>query len=141
MNLIGFDKNILSKLANLNVNFINWDAETEIKEINKFDVGIMPLENTPFNQGKCGFKLVQYMACSLPTISSPLEANIKINRNKKNLHAVSTEDWISAFEKVHDNRAYFIKVGQENYSDFEKYYTIESNSDSYIMIFNKVKFL
>jgi glycosyltransferase involved in cell wall biosynthesis len=141
LNLIGFDKNLSSKLANLNVNFINWDAETEIEEINKFDVGIMPLENTPFNQGKCGFKLVQYMACSLPTISSPLEANIKINRNKKNLHAVSTEDWISAFEKVHDNRAYFIKVGQENYSDFEKYYTIESNSDSYIMIFNKVKFL
>jgi glycosyltransferase involved in cell wall biosynthesis len=141
LNLIGFDKNISSKLANLNVNFINWDAKTEIEEINKFDVGIMPLENTPFNQGKCGFKLVQYMACSLPTISSPLEANIKINRNKKNLHAVSTEDWISAFEKVHDNRAYFIKVGQENYSDFEKYYSIESNSASYIKIFNKVKFL
>ena len=141
LNLIGFDKNLSGKLANLNVNFINWDAETEIEEINKFDVGIMPLENTPFNQGKCGFKLVQYMACSLPTISSPLEANIKINRNKKNLHAVSTEDWISAFEKVHDNRAYFIKVGLENYSDFEKYYSTESNSASYIMIFNKVKFL
>jgi len=141
LNLIGFDKNISSKLANLNVNFINWDAKTEIEEINKFNVGIMPVENTPFNQGKCGFKLVQYMACSLPTISSPLEANIKINRNKKNLHAGSTEDWISAFEKVHDNRAYFIKVGLENYSDFEKYYSTESNSASYVKIFNKVKFL
>jgi len=141
LNLIGFDKKEFNLFKHLNVNFINWDAKTEIEEINKFNVGIMPVENTPFNQGKCGFKLVQYMACSLPTISSPLEANIKINRNKKNLHAGSTEDWISAFEKVHDNRAYFIKVGLENYSDFEKYYSTESNSASYVKIFNKVKFL
>jgi len=141
LNLIGFDKKEFNLFKNLNVNFINWDAQTEIEEINKFDVGIMPLENKDFNHGKCGFKLVQYMACSLPTISSPLEANIKININKKNLHAVSTEDWICAFEKVHDNRAYFITVGQENYSDFEKYYSTESNSTSYITIFNKVKFL
>jgi glycosyltransferase involved in cell wall biosynthesis len=141
LNLIGFDKKESNIFKHLNVNFINWDAETEIEEINKFDVGIMPLENNDFNHGKCGFKLVQYMACSLPTISSPLEANIKINRNKKNLHAVSTEDWISAFEKVHGNRAFFILVGEENYSDFEKYYSTENNSASYLNLFNKLNCL
>lgn len=139
LNLIGFDKNVIGKLAHLNVNFINWDAKTEIEEINKFDVGIMPLENTPFNQGKCGFKLVQYMGCSLPTISTPLEANVKINRNNKNLHSITTEDWVNAFEKVYNNQAYYREVGLENYIDFTKYYTVESNSDSYIAVFKKCK--
>lgn len=139
LNLIGFDINESSKLAHLNVNFINWNAETEIEEINKFDVGIMPLENTRFNQGKCGFKLVQYMGCSLPTIATPLEANVKINRNKKNLYAITTEEWVSAFEKIYNNQNYFREVGQENYEDFTKYYTVESNSETYIALFNKLK--
>lgn len=139
LNLIGFDRNESSKLAHLNVNFINWDAKTEIEEINKFDVGIMPLDNTPFNQGKCGFKLVQYMGCSLPTIATPLEANVKINRNKKNLHAITNEDWVDAFEKVYDNQDYFRETGLENYEDFTKYYTVESNSGTYITVFNKIK--
>jgi hypothetical protein len=139
LNLIGFDRNESSKLGHLNVNFINWNAETETEEINKFDVGIMPLDNTPFNQGKCGFKLVQYMGCSLPTIATPLEANVKINRNKKNLHAITNEDWVSAFEKVYNNQDYFREVGLENYDDFTKYYTVESNSGTYITVFNKIK--
>lgn len=139
LNLIGFDQNEFGKLAHLNVNFIKWDATTELEEINKFDVGIMPLENTRFNQGKCGFKLVQYMGCSLPTIATPLEANVKINRNKKNLYAITTEDWVNAIEKVFHNQDYFREVGLDNYDDFTKYYTRENNSETYIAIFNKFK--
>ncbi len=139
LNLIGFDKTLASKLAHLNVNFIDWNDDSEIAEISKFDVGIMPLENTPFNQGKCGFKLVQYMGCSLPTVSTPLEANVKINRNRKNLHAITSEDWETALEKVYYNQNYFREVGLENYKDFEKYYTIESNSNVYIELFREVK--
>ncbi|WP_291103354.1 MULTISPECIES: glycosyltransferase [unclassified Flavobacterium] len=139
LHLIGFDQNESSKLAHLNVNFINWDSKTEIEEIYKFDVGIMPLENTPFNQGKCGFKLVQYMGCSLPTIATPLDANVKINRNKKNLYAITNEDWVSAFEKVYNNQDYFREVGLENHDAFTKYYTVESNSGTYITVFNKLK--
>lgn len=139
LNLIGFDKNEYGKLTHLKVNFIEWNSKTEIEEINKFDVGIMPLDDTPFNRGKCGFKLVQYMGCSLPTISTPLEANVKINRNKKNLLAVSKQDWIDAFEKVYNNQEYFREVGLENYQDFIKYYTVESNKETYMAIFNKLK--
>ncbi len=139
LNLVGFDKNESNKLAHLNVNFIDWDSKTEIEEINKFDVGIMPLDNTPFNQGKCGFKLVQYMGCSLPTIATPLEANVKINRNKKNLFAISNDDWVIAFEKVYSNQDYFREIGQQNYFDFANYYTIESNSGRYLSVFNKLK--
>ncbi len=82
---------------------------------------------------------MQYKGYSLPTIATPLEANVKINRNNKNLHAITTEDWVNAFEKVYNNQAYYREVGLENYIDFTKYYTVESNSDSYIAVFKKCK--
>ena len=139
LNLIGFDIELKDKLNLLNVNFINWNAEIEIKEIKKFNVGIMPLENTMFNHGKCGFKLVQYMGCFLPTISSPLEANVKINRNKKNLHATTDDEWLKAFMEIYNNQSYFKEVGVENYNTFINHYTIEKNSQYYLKIFSTVK--
>ncbi|QBN19822.1 glycosyltransferase [Flavobacterium nackdongense] len=140
LNLIGFDEGLSHQLSHLNVNFVKWNAETEIQEIKKFDVGIMPLENTPFNQGKCGFKLIQYMGCSLPTIATPLEANVKINRSGKNLHAITTEDWVDAFKEIHQNRDYYKAIGKENFNDFEKFYTVENNSETYVKIFKEVKY-
>jgi len=139
LNLIGFDENEKEKFKSLHVNFIKWNTTTEIEEIKKMDVGIMPLDKTPFNQGKCGFKLVQYMGCALPTISSPLEANIKINRNKKNLHATTNEEWLKAFLEIYNHQLYYKEVGILNYQDYIKHYTIENNSKFYLEIFNKVK--
>jgi hypothetical protein len=79
------------------------------------------------------------MGCSLPTIATPLEANVKINRNQKNLHAITIEDWVNAFEKVYNNQDYFREVGKENYVDYTKYYTVEGNSEAYIAVFNRFK--
>ena len=43
-----------------------------------FDVGIMPLPDEPWPRGKCGFKLIQYMACGLPVVALPVGANAEI---------------------------------------------------------------
>lgn len=137
LHLIGFNRNLKSCLSNLNVSFIEWNEDTELDEIRKFDVGIMPLDDNPFNRGKCGFKLIQYMACSKPTISTPLEANVKINRNMQNLHAVSDADWINAILSIRNNKNKFEKIGIENYEIFKYYYSAESNYEVYCKILKK----
>jgi len=58
VHLIGFDKKLEDKLL-FNGKIIEWSEQTEVDEICKFDVGIMPLEDGPFERGKCGFKLIQ----------------------------------------------------------------------------------
>jgi glycosyltransferase involved in cell wall biosynthesis len=60
------------------VNLIKWEADTEIKNLLAADIGIMPLEDTIWEKGKCGFKLIQYMASGLPVIASPAPANLEI---------------------------------------------------------------
>ncbi len=136
--LVGFDERLSVYFRNINFQLIDWNGLSEYQEISKFDVGIMPLDDTFFNLGKCGFKLIQYMSCSIPTISTPTEANLKINRNGLNLHASTTVEWYSAFLKVYQNRDRYKVIGEQNFEDFSKYYSIEYNSDTYISIFNEI---
>ena len=84
-------------LTGLHYTIYDWEEETEVRYLKTCDVGIMPLSDEPFNRGKCGFKLIQYMACGLPTISTPMEANVKINRDGNNLFATTPEEWLALF--------------------------------------------
>jgi len=62
-------------LPGVEVESLTWTLETEAELIAECDIGIMPLHDTPWEQGKCAYKLIQYMACGLPTVASPIGAN------------------------------------------------------------------
>jgi glycosyltransferase involved in cell wall biosynthesis len=139
LNLIGFDislKHIFQN--NIAVRFIEWNDLTEVEEICKFDVGVMPLPDEPFERGKCGFKLIQYMACGIPTISTPLEANVKINKDNGNLFASTQEDWYSSFVQVYRERRVFKEIGKKNIEIVKNYYSIEVNVNKYIELFENI---
>ncbi len=136
--LMGFDNNLKSRLNIPNVEFYNWSAQDELIFLKEIDLGIMPLDDTPFNRGKCGFKLIQYMAMGKPTLSTPLEANVKINRNNSNLFATSEEEWVDCISKFISNLSFYSEVGLNNQKIVEKYYSVEANSISYIKIFNQL---
>ena len=68
-----------------------WHETTEVAEIQRFDVGIMPLPDEPFERGKCGYKLIQYMACGLPVIASPIGVNRAGSCSTKPAAAEATE--------------------------------------------------
>jgi len=136
--LIGFDTNLISYLDGINYEIIRWDQNTEVSEINKFDVGIMPLDDTDFNKGKCGFKLIQYMACAKITVSTPTETNISINKNNDNLYAISVDDWLKSFLKINYNYSKYVECGINNYNIIKSYYSVQSNYSKYISLFNSI---
>ncbi len=68
----------LPEIPNLNIEFVQWDLGTQYEEISKFDIGLMPLSNDPFSEGKSSYKLLQYLASGIPSICSPVGMNIEV---------------------------------------------------------------
>lgn len=84
-----------------NVKNIEWKEETEVENILKFDIGIMPLESTPWEQGKCSYKLIQYMGCGLPVVASSIGMNKQVVKNGFNGYLVKNElDWETYLEEL-----------------------------------------
>jgi len=99
-------------LPGVPVEFVEWSEETEVQNLKSADVGIMPLSDEPWERGKCGFKLIQYMASRLPVIASPVGINCEIVEEGVNGYLVSdTNAWVSALNSLRANKEIRIKMG------------------------------
>lgn len=104
-------------------NLIKWSEDTEIKDMKRFDIGIMPLMDSPWERGKCGFKLIQYMGCALPVVGSPVGVNSEIIDHYKNgFLATSAEDWENSLEVLIKDEHLRKKMGKEGKDKVEPCY-------------------
>jgi glycosyltransferase involved in cell wall biosynthesis len=117
------------KWENTNVHFLPWREETEIQNIRRFDVGIMPLLDEPFERGKCGYKLIQYMACGLPVIASPVGVNRQIvEHGVTGFIASSPDEWIQALDYLHKNPSARQEMGQAGRKKMEAEYSLQATA-------------
>lgn len=94
-----------------NTELREWAESREIADVQSFDIGIMPLPDDPWSRGKCGFKLVQYMACGLPVVASPVGVNSQIV-GKAGLLASSAEEWRNALLCLLESAAMRKELGE-----------------------------
>lgn len=78
-----------------------WSADTEAASLAAGDVGIAPTPTDPWTLGKCGFKVVQYMAAGLPVVASPVGANAELVRDGVTGFLPTTDaDWADAIARL-----------------------------------------
>ena len=136
INLIGANK---IKINSVSINYIKWDENTEVEEISKFDVGIMPLPDNSWERGKCGFKLIQYLSCNLPVIGSPVGVNREIIINGVNgFQANSTDEWIKYIRLLKDDKELMLKMGKNGRRFVEEKYSLQRNVVKLIDYFNEL---
>jgi len=110
----------------LNATYVNWAQNTEIDEISTFDVGVMPLQDTPFSRGKCAFKLIQYMACWKPVIGSPVGENSIIIEHGLNGYLADTpQAWYEALERLIKDRNLAESMGRRGRRKVEEAFSTQ----------------
>jgi glycosyltransferase involved in cell wall biosynthesis len=88
-------------MAGVDVECAEWSAERENELLRECDVGVMPLFDTPWERGKCAYKLIQYMACALPTVASAVGANLDVTVESETGFLVSNDDeWVDRLRRL-----------------------------------------
>lgn len=117
---------------------IQWSEQTEVDEMQRFDVGIMPLPDDPWARGKCGFKLIQYMACGLPVIASPVGVNTEIVTHGLNGYLAETPDeWVNAIRHLKSNPKLCKEMGATGRRRVEESYCLNVTTPKMIGLFSK----
>jgi glycosyltransferase involved in cell wall biosynthesis len=113
----------------LPVEYVPFSAADEVEPSESFDVGIMPLPDGPWERGKCGLKLIHYMACGLPTVASPVGVNSQIVEHGVTGFLASTHrEWVEALCALRDSPALRRTMGQAGRMKVERLYSLQVNA-------------
>jgi glycosyltransferase involved in cell wall biosynthesis len=123
----------------LSVDCRPWSEEREVSDIQNFDIGIMPLIDSPWERGKCGYKLIQYMACGLPVVACPVGVNQEIVQHGINGYlASSVDEWIDAFRALFSDSQNRLIMGVHGQRSVEKTYCIQVTAPRLARLFHEV---
>lgn len=104
-----------------------WSEATEVALIQSMDIGLMPLPDTPWTRGKCGYKLIQYMACGVPVIASPVGVNRDIVEHGVNGFLAETDaDWRAAIETLLGDAELRRRMGAAGRKKVEDQYSLQT---------------
>lgn len=89
------------QFENLRVINLPWSQKTEADEIAKCHIGIAPMDDNAWTRGKCALKILQYMACSLPVVTSAVGANKEVViHGETGFHAIEKDDWVTSIVQL-----------------------------------------
>lgn len=124
--------------VNFEIEFITWTLATEVENLYKIDIGLMPLNDDARSRGKGGFKLIQYMGLGIVSVANAVTINKEIVDDKVNSFLVySDEEWEEVFKEIFANNVDLQKMGGKAYEKVKNEYSFSGNKERYI---NFIKF-
>lgn len=117
---------------------IPWARETEVLNLSKIHVGIMPLPDTAFERGKCAFKLIQYMGCWKPVVASPVGENRNVVKQGENGFLANTrEEWLAALDRLYRDRELGMAMGVAGRESVERNYSLSVVAPRFVEVLQR----
>ena len=114
-----------------------WSQDDEASDLHSFDIGIMPLRNDPWSEGKCGFKLIQYLSCAVPAVCSPVGINKTIIQHDYNgLLASNKDEWIKQLSILIEDKPLREKLAHNGLKIIEDKFSIKANLPILLKLLN-----
>jgi len=120
-----------------NYHFVKWCLETEITDLNVFDIGLMPVPEGAWEKGKVGFKAIQYSALEIaPVVSSTGSGHEVVEDGKTGFVVDNAEsDWYQALEKLLADPELIVKFGKAARERILERYSVLSQTKAYVSLF------
>lgn len=116
--------------------FIRWSAEREADDLLEMHIGLMPLPDADWARGKCGLKLIQYMAMGIVPVASAVGVNPAIVEDGTNGFLCNTPtEWESALLKLLINTALRQEMARTCRPKIEAQYSVEAQRDKFLHLF------
>jgi glycosyltransferase involved in cell wall biosynthesis len=132
----GFD---FSQLGHVPHNFVPWTPKAEIAEAATFDIGLMPLPDNRWTQGKCGFKALQYMALGIPAVCSPVGVNRDIvHDGVDGFFATSLQDWFPIVSRLLKDPFLREAIGRAGRRRVEEAFSLAMHGPRFVRAVEKV---
>ncbi len=133
---------ICSKFPNwpeVDIDRVLWSPTSEIEALASSHIGVMPLTDDAWTRGKCAFKLLQYMAASLPCVASPVGANAEaVLEDRTGYHARSAEEWEYALERLIRSPELRARLGAAGREHVESQYAMRNYQARYLELFQSL---
>lgn len=106
-----------------------WSEKNQIEFLQNIDIGVMPLKDELFARGKCGYKLIQYMACGKPVVGTPLGASKDIiDHGINGFYAEMVSEWMRALYRLCMKKDLRAQMGMAGRRKVESFYSVKATS-------------
>jgi glycosyltransferase involved in cell wall biosynthesis len=116
----------LLSIPNDRLEFRRWSESNEVADIQAMDIGLMPLIDSLWARGKCSFKMLQYMSCSIPVVVSPVGMNkIVFAHGESGFTANSTSDWYEGLNTLINDSSMRRRMGRMGRQVIQSFYSTQ----------------
>lgn len=133
----------LGKYENHDIEFekIEWSYETEVGELQTFDIGVMPMPDDEWTRGKLGCKMLQYMAVGIPAVVSYTPTNAEIIKDKENGYFARTAaEWLGILSALIEDENLRRSAGEKGRLSVIEKCSLEQNTNRLIDIFKRTNY-
>jgi glycosyltransferase involved in cell wall biosynthesis len=125
------------ELQHLQVLPCPWAEETEATEIASADVGISWVPDDLWSRGKCGLKVLQYMAAGLPVVANPVGVHAElIIHGETGFLAATPTDWGEAVARLIQDPHLRRRMGLAGRARLEKHYSVSVGGQRWVEVLN-----
>jgi len=116
-----------------------WSEKDEVADLQSFDIGLGPLTDDVWTRGKCGLKLVQYLAVGVPVVCSPVGANKEIVTNGEvGFWARDQREWIEQLSMLIENPELRSTMGKKGRERIAKKYSLQAMAPTLLEILTQL---
>jgi len=116
---------------------IPWNAETEVEDLKRIDIGLYPLPKEEWVYGKSGLKAIQFMALGIPIVASAIGANYRvIDHGVNGFLAKNKNEWKNFIKILCENHFKRIEMGKKAREKVIKHFSVNANKNKYLKVFD-----